>query len=670
MRIIAGQRRGHKFDGPRAKADMRPTSDMVRESLFNIVGELMPGRVAVDLFAGTGALGLEALSRGADRAIFVEKDRENVGLIHRNIATLRYQDRTQVRLADAYRWARSFQPVEQAPLAVFLDPPYREYEIRRRQMSQMLGSLVEKLPAESVIVLEAGRDLDDEILPDLDSWDIRRYGDTQIAIRVLPGAAPEPGSEARLAVGQEPAADGRRGGCLRPRHARLRPRGRPAVAPAGFQALWAGGCVRDLILGLVPADYDVATDATPEQVMLTLPFRAITVGISFGVVRVRHPRMQGIEVEVATFRSDLRLRGRPPAHVGRLQLSRARRRPPRFHDQRHVHGPGIEPGDRLRGRPRRPAPPGPPRHRRPGGAIPRGQAPAAPRRPVRGPVRPHDRADHAGGRPGDGRRGRRRLARADRPGAAADARAREPGAGHGPGPRPRTDRRDPAAPGRDAGTLPGQADAAGGRPLGPHHAGAPAPAPEAQLHAGLRRPGPRRGQAVHPLEPPGRTSFHNHDQVGSRIADRLCQKLRFSNAERERITWLVAFHQYLGEAKKLREAKLKRVLAQPGIDELLALHRADALASTGDTEHVDYCAYYLEHQPAGPINPPPLLTGHDLVRHGLEPGAQLCRDPGDDPRSPARGPASRASERPSNGSITTWRPDPGPTTRAAECGPR
>jgi poly(A) polymerase len=121
----------------------------------------------------------------------------------------------------------------------------------------------------------------------------------------------------------------------------------------------------------------------------------------------------------------------------------------------------------------------------------------------------------------------------------------------------------------------------------------------------------------------GRTSFHNHDQCGSRIADRLCKYLRLSNVERERITWLVAYHQYLGEAKKLRESKLKRMLAEPGIDELLALHRADALASTGDTEHVDYCVYYLENQPAGPINPPPLLTGHDLVRHGLKPGASF-----------------------------------------------
>ncbi|MGO9813219.1 MAG: CCA tRNA nucleotidyltransferase, partial [Isosphaeraceae bacterium] len=85
---------------------------------------------------------------------------------------------------------------------------------------------------------------------------------------------------------------------------------------AGYQALWAGGCVRDLLLGLVPVDYDVASDATPEQVMLSLPYRAITVGISFGVVRIRHPRMQGIEVEVATFRSDSAyVDGRRPSAV-------------------------------------------------------------------------------------------------------------------------------------------------------------------------------------------------------------------------------------------------------------------------------------------------------------------------------------------------------------------
>ena len=77
----------------------------------------------------------------------------------------------------------------------------------------------------------------------------------------------------------------------------------------------------------------------------------------------------------------------------------------------------------------------------------------------------------------------------------------------------------------------------------------------------------------------GRYAFHHHEQAGARIAERLCRGLKLSNAERERITWLVAYHQYLGEARKLRESKLKRILAEPGIEELLALHEADSLAS-------------------------------------------------------------------------------------------
>jgi 16S rRNA (guanine966-N2)-methyltransferase len=194
MRIISGQRRGHKIDGPRAANGTRPTSDMVRESMFNILRELVVDRVVIDLFAGTGALGLEALSRGARQAIFVERDRENVALIHRNIATLRYQDRTVVRHADAYRWARSYEPADGRPVVVFLDPPYREYEIHARYLNRMIAGLVETLPPGSAIVLESGRTLDDRILPQFDSWDIRRYGSTQVALLVIP--EPEEGGGA------------------------------------------------------------------------------------------------------------------------------------------------------------------------------------------------------------------------------------------------------------------------------------------------------------------------------------------------------------------------------------------------------------------------------------------------------------------------------------------
>lgn len=187
MRIIAGQKRGHRIEGPRASAKTRPTSDMIREALFNIVGAMMPGRTAVDLFAGTGAIGLEALSRGAEDAVFVELDREAVALIRTNVATLHYQDRAQIRLADAYRWARNHAPELGRPLAVFLDPPYRDYETGAKRIRTMLDHLVEKLPEGSLIVLEAGRILNDQILPDMDSWDLRRYGDTQIAVWLRDG---------------------------------------------------------------------------------------------------------------------------------------------------------------------------------------------------------------------------------------------------------------------------------------------------------------------------------------------------------------------------------------------------------------------------------------------------------------------------------------------------
>ena len=182
MRIISGERRGHKIDGPREASGTRPTSDLVRESMFNILRELVVDRDVIDLFAGTGALGLEALSRGARHATFVERDRESVALIYRNIATLRYQDRTTVRHADAYRWARSFVPSDDRPVLVFLDPPYREYEIHAKYLNRMLSDLVSKLPVNSAIVLESGKALDDRILPGMADWDVRRYGGTQVAL--------------------------------------------------------------------------------------------------------------------------------------------------------------------------------------------------------------------------------------------------------------------------------------------------------------------------------------------------------------------------------------------------------------------------------------------------------------------------------------------------------
>lgn len=192
MRIIAGQRRGHKIDGP-AGNQTRPTSDRVRESIFNILGPEVDGRIVFDLFAGTGALGLEALSRDADRAVFVERERENVGLIRRNIATLRFEDRSLVLPTDAYRWARSFEPPPDLPVLVLIDPPYREFEARPRRVRELLETLQAHLPAGSIIVLEAGGPLDAEVLPDPEAWDVRKYGTTRVGFRTIAATEPQTG---------------------------------------------------------------------------------------------------------------------------------------------------------------------------------------------------------------------------------------------------------------------------------------------------------------------------------------------------------------------------------------------------------------------------------------------------------------------------------------------
>jgi poly(A) polymerase len=124
---------------------------------------------------------------------------------------------------------------------------------------------------------------------------------------------------------------------------------------------------------------------------------------------------------------------------------------------------------------------------------------------------------------------------------------------------------------------------------------------------------------------PDKYTFYYHEHVGREIADEVCRRLKLSNADRERIVWLVEKHQILSDARQMRTSKLKTLLAHPGIGELLALHRADALASGHSTDHVDYCEFLLREWGEEELNPPPILTGHDLTRHGLTPGPQFKR---------------------------------------------
>jgi poly(A) polymerase len=392
---------------------------------------------------------------------------------------------------------------------------------------------------------------------------------------------------------------------------------------ARHTALWAGGCVRDLLLGQTPADYDVATDATPEEVMRILPYHAVTVGISFGVVRVLAPGHAGIEVEIATFRSDgAYVDGRRPQSVvfSSPEMDASRR-------DFTINGMFWDPVagrliDYVGGREDL--------ERRVLRAI--GDPAARFRedklrllRAVRMAARFRLSIDPA-------TESEVRVMAAEVVGVSAERIAQELRRMLVHATRVRA-MELALGLGVLAPVVPSAVRMRGlfqGKPMQPEgdlwdHT---------MLVLALLPPDPSFPLALaallHDVGKPscrgyknGRVTFHDHEQVGASIAEDIGRRLKLSNTERQRVTWMVRYHQYLGEAKRMRESKLKRMLAEPGIEELLELHRADALATTGDPSQVDYCRDYLDNPPSGEINPPPLLTGHDLARHGLMPGPQF-----------------------------------------------
>lgn len=122
MRIISGMRRGMKLKAPEG-LDTRPTTDRVKESVFNIIQFQLPAQCVLDLFAGSGALGLEALSRGSDSCVFVESGRQAAALIKENIQNTRFQDRAHLLNSDAISFLEHTAEVFDL---IFLDPPYNK----------------------------------------------------------------------------------------------------------------------------------------------------------------------------------------------------------------------------------------------------------------------------------------------------------------------------------------------------------------------------------------------------------------------------------------------------------------------------------------------------------------------------------------------------------------
>jgi len=123
MRVVSGIAKGHKLRSLQGLAT-RPTTDKVKESLFNIIASIVPGAYVLDLFAGTGSLGIEALSRGSEFAVFVDKNPAAVKVIKENLIHTKLGDHAHVFCADYNRYIHHIYDNERKFDIIFLDPPY------------------------------------------------------------------------------------------------------------------------------------------------------------------------------------------------------------------------------------------------------------------------------------------------------------------------------------------------------------------------------------------------------------------------------------------------------------------------------------------------------------------------------------------------------------------
>jgi 16S rRNA (guanine(966)-N(2))-methyltransferase RsmD len=174
LRIVAGSLRGRKLTCTVAP-DLRPMPDMVRQALFSILGNAVPGRDFYDLFAGTGAVGLEALSRGASTVHFLERDVRTANEIVRHLHEFGVADRATVHRGDVYRWTDRWEAPRE-PVTLFLGPPYPDYQHRLDNFLALVKSLQDKVAPGTVIVLQCEKTFDFNKLPGGGSWDQRRYG--------------------------------------------------------------------------------------------------------------------------------------------------------------------------------------------------------------------------------------------------------------------------------------------------------------------------------------------------------------------------------------------------------------------------------------------------------------------------------------------------------------
>ncbi len=180
MRIIGGEVGGRTIRAPRGAAT-RPTSDRVREAIFNILGPPPEGARVLDLYAGAGGLGLEALSRGAATAVFVDRAADATKCVEENAAKLGYQTRVRVLRSEATAALARLAAQAQRFAWIFVDPPYASDEAVK-VLGALGGEAAAVVDDEGVVIVEHGkRHAPSDAHGTLARHDRRRYGDTEVS---------------------------------------------------------------------------------------------------------------------------------------------------------------------------------------------------------------------------------------------------------------------------------------------------------------------------------------------------------------------------------------------------------------------------------------------------------------------------------------------------------
>jgi 16S rRNA (guanine966-N2)-methyltransferase len=173
LRVTGGESRGRRLKMPRS---IRPTQGVVKEAIFNMVAPRLEGARVVDLFAGSGALGIEALSRGAAHVTFVDRVPRGLAILRQNLEALGLKERASVVRAEVGRWLEGGPDEMKEADLVFLDPPYGDPVFERALKA------LDRAPQELTVVAEYSRRQSLPSLERLKTQREKRYGDTMVAV--------------------------------------------------------------------------------------------------------------------------------------------------------------------------------------------------------------------------------------------------------------------------------------------------------------------------------------------------------------------------------------------------------------------------------------------------------------------------------------------------------